>query len=153
MQHHLTSNKQHLLSIKYFLLQYLHFFIVADVIYTATNLIQHRTIDMRGREHGYIVSDHAYWSSGYTANLDKSLTLTGLYGDSAVEIKAEVFYLESVNGECNGYLHISNIGNICKYEQFPLTIQLNSSTNEITFRFVTDYKIEWRRFWLSYTGW
>ena len=57
------------------------------------------------------------------------------------------------NGECNDYLYVSTIGNICKYEQLPLTVQLNSTTNEITFRLVTDDKIEWRSIWLSYTGW
>ena len=129
----------------------MHFFIVADVVHTADKLVE-RTIDISGRENGYIVSDHAYGANGYTGKLEVSLTLTGLSGNS-VEIKAEVFNLKSSNGECNGYLVISNIGKICEYEQFPLTVKLHSSSNKITFTFVTDKKNDRRRFWLSYTGW
>ena len=86
-------------------------------------------------------------------NRNWTLTLTGLKS-SRVEIEFEHLVLSvRSNGECDDYLQINNLSQICEPPPGKITVDLPSATSKsINFNLVTSRANNDNGFWLQYKG-
>ena len=126
-------------------------FAVSKPIDVGTHSIGRTTRDITGEDYGYIVSHRYYGNTPYVKNGRWELTLTGLQSNN-VEIEFEQFELEEESGRCYDYLLIDSRDKLCKKPTNPITVNVNSSTNQISFTFITDSVVNRRGFWLLYRG-
>ena len=111
-----------------------------------------RITNIIGEDYGYIVS-HLYYGNGdYWTSRNWTLTLTGLQS-TKVEIYFEKFDVEKRrNGSCVDYLLIDTLDKFCEKPTNPITANVNISTNQISFTFITDSAVYGKGFWLYYRG-
>ena len=126
-------------------------FTVAKVIDVDTQATGSRTIDISGEDYGYIVSHKWYGQQNYQNNRTWTLTLTGLQSNN-VEIYFEQFDVEKGDAECYDYLQIDSLYKLCEKPTNPIIVNVDLSTNEISFTFTTDNSIGRKGFWLRYKG-
>ena len=112
----------------------------------------HRTLDIDGEDYGYIVSHLNYGSGDYWNSRNWTLSLTD-FQSTNVEINFEKFNVEEMrNGQCKDYLLIDSLYKFCEKPANPITVNVNISTNQISFTFITNSVDNGGGFWLLYRG-
>ena len=131
-------------------------FLVATPLYLLNNPRRVRAIDVSGVQYGYIVS-HSYYGETltpyYPSGIDRKVILRNL-DTQEVQINIEYMDMEGLEtGSCYDGDHLEVKGvmkDICGLRPNRFTVKLSS--NEIYFRFTTNWFKEGRGFWLRYNG-
>ena len=119
---------------------------------TEYQTIGENKVDISGENYGYIASHVFYGNYDYWNSHSWTLTLTG-FQSTKVEIDFEKLELEqNEDGRCYDYLLIDSLDKLCKKPTNPITLNMDISTNTISFHFITDTINVERGFWLLYKG-